>query len=135
MAQFKTIVSRRRKEHEIPTLRVAVQNFCRECMGFQPSLIEGCSDPQCWLFPWRLGKTPPALRSKVQRSAAQVAAGQRLGALGREAARKRAGGHEHGLAPGAQDASGADAGTSPGAQLGVASDSGAEIRAMQESRI
>ena len=53
---------RRRKPGEIPDPRTAIQNHCRECMGFtaddMPSLkacVEACTAYECWLHPWRVG--------------------------------------------------------------------------------
>ena len=34
MSKFTRIVNRRRQGGEIPTLRVAVRNFCLECVGY-----------------------------------------------------------------------------------------------------
>ena len=63
MSKFTRIVNRRRQEGEIPTLRVAVRNFCLECVGYSAKEVELCTDPECWLFPWRFGKTPKELKS------------------------------------------------------------------------
>ena len=35
-----------------------IKQFCSHCMGWQPSLVEGCTAPECPLFPWRRGKNP-----------------------------------------------------------------------------
>ena len=58
----KVLHRRRRKPREIPNLKTAIQNHCRECMGFtaddMPSLkacVEACTAYECWLHPWRTG--------------------------------------------------------------------------------
>jgi hypothetical protein len=35
---------------------IAIKCFCKECMGYQPSLVEGCTSPRCPLYPFRLGE-------------------------------------------------------------------------------
>lgn len=32
----------------------AVRRFCLDCQGSQPSLVRGCEDKACSLYPWRL---------------------------------------------------------------------------------
>lgn len=34
----------------------AIRYACIECMGFQPGLVQDCSNPLCPLYPFRLGK-------------------------------------------------------------------------------
>jgi len=51
-------INRRRMKGEVMTLRNAIRANCSECMGFQPSLIEGCTARECNLFPHRLNMTP-----------------------------------------------------------------------------
>ena len=34
----------------------AIRWQCKECMGFQTRLIDGCTSPLCPLFPYRNGK-------------------------------------------------------------------------------
>ena len=63
MSKFTSIVSRRRKPEEVPTLRVAVRNFCLECVGYLGMEVGACTDTACWLYPWRSGKTPKVLKS------------------------------------------------------------------------
>lgn len=53
---FKKVVMRRRKQNEIPSLRVAIRNHCLECMGYQTGEVPICTSPECWLYPWRMGK-------------------------------------------------------------------------------
>ena len=62
LVYYQKLVRRRRRAGEIPTRKVAIQNHCRECMGFtaddMPSLmacVKACTAPECWLYPWRLG--------------------------------------------------------------------------------
>ena len=62
--KFTKIVSRRRKEDEIPTPRVAIRNYCIECMGYSVKETDLCTAKECWLYPWRLGKTPTDLKRK-----------------------------------------------------------------------
>lgn len=35
-----------------------IRRNCILCMGNQPSLVEGCTSPDCELFPYRMGKDP-----------------------------------------------------------------------------
>ena len=70
------LMMRQRKDGEIPTARIAIRNHCRSCMGYQPSLVEGCTARDCWLFPWRMG-TPAEFRKPMSDSARE-AAGRRL---------------------------------------------------------
>ena len=64
MAKFTEVVNRRREADEIPTLRVAVRNHCLECCGYSAIEVKECTAPKCWLYPWRLFKTPVALKRK-----------------------------------------------------------------------
>ena len=64
MKKVTRLKTRDRKPDEIPTARVAIRNFCRACMGYQPTLVKGCTDPACWLYPWRVG-TPPELKIRL----------------------------------------------------------------------
>lgn len=36
----------------------AIRYFCAECFGYSISDIEGCTAPNCPLFPFRFGKDP-----------------------------------------------------------------------------
>jgi len=36
----------------------AIRRFCAECMGFQSTLIRGCADTLCCLYPYRMGRNP-----------------------------------------------------------------------------
>lgn len=36
----------------------AIKLFCIECMGHQQNLVEGCTDPLCINYPYRMGKDP-----------------------------------------------------------------------------
>lgn len=62
MPKFTQIVHRRRQPDELPTPRVAIRNFCLECCGYSAKETELCTDPECWLFVWRFGKTPEDLK-------------------------------------------------------------------------
>lgn len=63
MINCRKLKRRRRKPGEVATRTVAIQNMCRECMGFtaddMPSLaatVKACTAYECWLWPWRNGK-------------------------------------------------------------------------------
>ena len=54
---------RRREAGEIASRKVSIQNFCRECMGFDSGdsgsltgAVRACPARECWLWPWRNGK-------------------------------------------------------------------------------
>ncbi len=64
MKMSKAIQRRRRLPDEIPTPKAAIRNHCLECVGYVVQEVELCTAPQCWLFPWRLGKTPEGVRRK-----------------------------------------------------------------------
>ena len=53
-----TILRRRRNPDEVTTARIAIRNHCLECVGYVVSEVERCTSPECWLYPWRMGKTP-----------------------------------------------------------------------------
>jgi hypothetical protein len=40
------------------TARKAIQQFCRECVGFNIQEVKRCTDVQCPLWPFRLHTTP-----------------------------------------------------------------------------
>jgi hypothetical protein len=48
--------NRRREAGEVADPLASIAGHCRECMGFQPGLVAGCTAPACWLYPWRTGK-------------------------------------------------------------------------------
>ncbi len=58
----KKVLARRRNPDEFATARLSIRNFCLECVGYQREKVKLCTDPECWLYPWRLGKTPGDLR-------------------------------------------------------------------------
>jgi len=41
--------------------RVAIRKFCVDCMGGQYSLVEGCTDKACHLYPFRTGRVDRTL--------------------------------------------------------------------------
>ena len=41
---------------EIATRSVAIRNQCIECMGYAAHEVKECSAPECWLYPYRMGK-------------------------------------------------------------------------------
>jgi hypothetical protein len=56
------LYNRRRLPGEVVTRSAAIQNFCRECLGWNSgglgSLAENirsCDCQECWLWPWRNG--------------------------------------------------------------------------------
>lgn len=57
------VLRRRRAPDEYCTARHAIRNHCLECGGYERAEVEGCTAPACWLYPWRLGKTPPELKA------------------------------------------------------------------------
>jgi hypothetical protein len=52
------VLKRRREAGEIATPVASIRNHCLECCGYQPSEVELCTAPKCWLWPWRFGRTP-----------------------------------------------------------------------------
>lgn len=61
----KTVRKRPRRPGEIATRRIAIRNFCLECVGYESLEVALCTAPECWLFPWRFGRRPrPAELSK-----------------------------------------------------------------------
>jgi hypothetical protein len=47
----------RRKPGEIATRRMAIRNFCYECVGYQISEAHKCTSKECWLYPYRPGSS------------------------------------------------------------------------------
>lgn len=45
-------------------LKIVRQN-CIECMGGQPSLVEGCTSPKCQYYEFRFGSDPYKNKNKV----------------------------------------------------------------------
>ncbi len=64
MPKMNKIVMRRREPDEIPTALVAFRNHCLECCGYSPREVAECTAPECWLFPWRFGRTPDELKGR-----------------------------------------------------------------------
>ena len=59
----RTIVHRRREPGEIASRKHSIQNFCRECLGWDPDgfgsvaeNVRNCVGERCWLYPYRTGK-------------------------------------------------------------------------------
>lgn len=57
---IRRLVRRERAPGEIPTARVAIQNFCRSCVGFEADdgktlrqTVLDCEAENCWLWPYR----------------------------------------------------------------------------------
>ena len=44
------------------TPKSAIRQFCRECFGFEKGAAEGCTDPLCPLYPFRV---PGAFREMI----------------------------------------------------------------------
>jgi hypothetical protein len=58
----RTLKRRDREPGEFPTTRVAIQNFCRSCMGYEAddysslkARVQDCAAQHCWLWPYRVG--------------------------------------------------------------------------------
>lgn len=56
-----TLVRREREPGEMPTRGIAIQNFCRSCLGFEPDngktlrqSVLDCDTQSCWLWPYRV---------------------------------------------------------------------------------
>lgn len=64
MTKVTSVRHRRREPDEIPIARVAIRNFCLECVGYLSNEVDLCTAPKCWVYPWRLGRTPPELKAK-----------------------------------------------------------------------
>ena len=43
----------------------AIKRFCKECMGFVFAEIEGCTDENCPLYPYRGGTRPIGFEKPV----------------------------------------------------------------------
>ena len=62
MINKRTLENRRREPGEIPSMKCAIQNNCRECLGWDAGgcgslsqAIRECCSPKCWFYPWRNG--------------------------------------------------------------------------------
>ena len=62
--KFTQIVQRRRRDGEVPSFRVAVRNFCLECMSYSSQEVDNCTDRECWLHPLRHGRYPKGYRAR-----------------------------------------------------------------------
>ena len=58
-------VRRRRKPDEYPTAATGIRNFCVECCGYQTIEVRLCTDPECWLYPWRFGRGRPVADERL----------------------------------------------------------------------
>jgi hypothetical protein len=63
MINYRKLSKGRRRPDQIPSPKVAIMNFCRECNGWdsggEASLAEAvrkCPAEECWLWPWRTGR-------------------------------------------------------------------------------
>lgn len=65
----KQIVKRRRRPGELVTPRTAIRNHCLECVGYDASEVRRCTAPECWLWPFRLGRQGDLDRSDAGMSA------------------------------------------------------------------
>jgi hypothetical protein len=75
--KFVSIVTRRRELDETPTPKVAIRNHCLECCGYSSQETALCTAKQCWLYPWRLGKTPTELKKASNGKAMAIARAKR----------------------------------------------------------
>ena len=53
------VLKRRRKPGECAPRWAAIRNQCLECVSWQWGEVELCTDPECWLYPWRFGRGHP----------------------------------------------------------------------------
>jgi len=53
--KMRTICRRPRNAGELPTRATAIRNACLECMGYNAGEVTRCTNPKCWLYPWRFG--------------------------------------------------------------------------------
>ena len=62
MARGDRVVLRERGIDEVMSARASIRNHCLACMGWEDAAkeVDKCTSPHCWLYPWRLGTTPPA---------------------------------------------------------------------------
>lgn len=58
------VLKRGRKPDEFTTARVAIRAHCLECVNYLLEEVKLCTAPACWLYSWRLGKTPTEIRAK-----------------------------------------------------------------------
>ena len=57
----------RPKDHLAHTLK-AVRRHCLGCMAQQSAEVKRCHIYGCWLWPYRMGKTPPNLKNRQKTS-------------------------------------------------------------------
>jgi len=50
--------------------RDAIRFQCIECMGYQEGLVEGCTDPHCALYPYRMSRDS-SYRARIRSSDAE----------------------------------------------------------------
>lgn len=57
---------RRKESHEIASRSYSIQNYCRECLGWDrgdsknlAQAVRDCNVRACWLHPWRCGVPSP----------------------------------------------------------------------------
>jgi hypothetical protein len=60
---MKSLVRRDREPGEVPTRTLAIQNFCRSCLGFEADdgktlrqSVLDCESQTCWLWPYRASR-------------------------------------------------------------------------------
>ena len=58
---------RQRKPDEVMSARASIRNFCLSCFEWEDTTraIRECTAPDCWLYPWRFGKTPEERKRAV----------------------------------------------------------------------
>jgi len=49
-------VRRPRKPGECASRKAAIRNHCLECVGYQQTEVRECTDKDCWLYPFRMGR-------------------------------------------------------------------------------
>jgi len=60
----------------------AVRQYCLSCQGNDPAGVRECSDTYCFLWPYRMGKTPDCMVSETEREARRKGAAARYGKQG-----------------------------------------------------
>jgi len=60
------------------SMRAAIKSHCQMCMGWQPSLVPGCTAPDCPLFPYRPGADRPRREPTAKQIEARKAGAARL---------------------------------------------------------
>jgi len=65
--RIKRLVKQQREPNEVAPRALAIRLHCAECMGYQIKDIADCRGEKCWLYPYRMGTSPPGLRKSPTR--------------------------------------------------------------------